>query len=339
MKTNEKPNPRTNEAARSGTESHGSARSSTPRASSFCAKDSAAVGGDCSETVAKGISPTDGYEHLKDLPLRDSARAVLLRAAFDRGYRVNADGDVVAPSGLGARVRPVPVLDFIAQAARSQDSPAVVSAPPCAEMVKGEEWREIPGAPGYLLSSMGRVYGRRLRRLHRVIDAGRGYKSVSVLGRAVQLHRLLLIVFDRPPVGGEVARHLDGNPGNNCLENLAWGSHTDNATDREIHGRTVRGGRHGMRKLKPYQVRAIHVQYAKGETITTLARRYGVKRAPVRDILKGRNWRHVHPENDPITARKLAEVRDARSYRYEPKALKRDSSAEPEITGCDRRQG
>jgi hypothetical protein len=30
-------------------------------------------------------------------------------------------------------------------------------------------------------------------------------------------------------------RHLDGNPKNNRLENLAWGTYKENAQDRELH--------------------------------------------------------------------------------------------------------
>lgn len=39
------------------------------------------------------------------------------------------------------------------------------------------------------------------------------------------------------PGSGECVRHLDGNPHNNTLENLAWGSHKDNAQDTLRHGR------------------------------------------------------------------------------------------------------
>lgn len=64
------------------------------------------------------------------------------------------------------------------------------------------------------------------------------YVSISSHGKtkAEKVHRLLLSTFDRPPLPGEVARHLDGNPQNNVLENLAWGTQKDNEEDKKRHG-------------------------------------------------------------------------------------------------------
>ena len=67
---------------------------------------------------------------------------------------------------------------------------------------------------------------------------GYSYVSISSHGKvkAEKIHRLLLSTFDRPPLPGEVARHLDGNPQNNALENLTWGTQKDNEGDKKRHG-------------------------------------------------------------------------------------------------------
>lgn len=67
-----------------------------------------------------------------------------------------------------------------------------------------------------------------------------GYVVVSLCSKGTvkkkKIHRLLLSTFVRQPEDGEVARHLDGNPGNNRLSNLAWGTQTENEADKRKHG-------------------------------------------------------------------------------------------------------
>ncbi len=63
-----------------------------------------------------------------------------------------------------------------------------------------------------------------------------GYLQVMLCRESVTrpfaIHRLVLTAFDRPPRPGEQARHLDGNQLNNRLDNLAWGTASDNAWDK-----------------------------------------------------------------------------------------------------------
>ena len=67
-----------------------------------------------------------------------------------------------------------------------------------------------------------------------------GYIVVSLCSKGTvkkkKVHRLLLSTFVRQPGDGEVARHLDGNPGNNRLSNLAWGTQIENEADKRKHG-------------------------------------------------------------------------------------------------------
>lgn len=58
-----------------------------------------------------------------------------------------------------------------------------------------------------------------------------------------QVHRLVATAFlGAEPFHGAVVRHLDGNPANNAVINLAWGSVSENNRD------TVRHGRHHLAK-------------------------------------------------------------------------------------------
>lgn len=62
-----------------------------------------------------------------------------------------------------------------------------------------------------------------------------GYSRVTLYGNATGyrgrrelVHRLVLTEFVRPPIEKEQTCHKDGNPQNNHIENLRWGSQSDN---------------------------------------------------------------------------------------------------------------
>lgn len=107
-----------------------------------------------------------------------------------------------------------------------------------------EEWRAVPGYEHYAVSTLGRV--RSPRCVLSPWRVGMGYRQVSLCRDARRkgftIHRLVLLAFVGPPAEGQVCRHLDGNPANNVLTNLAWGSLSENVMDQVRHG-THRGAR------------------------------------------------------------------------------------------------
>lgn len=61
--------------------------------------------------------------------------------------------------------------------------------------------------------------------------------------RKMRAHRFICEVFHGPaPSLKHQVRHLNGNPQDNHIENLAWGTPAENAQDRIRHGRQHRGG-------------------------------------------------------------------------------------------------
>lgn len=112
-----------------------------------------------------------------------------------------------------------------------------------------EEWRDIKGFPGYQVSKHGEVrsyinnrYGPSLKdpRLLKSIKTRRGYDTVC-LGRGNRklVHRLVAEAFIPNPDDLPIVRHLDDDPSNNLIDNLAWGTQTDNMQDCVKHGRLV----------------------------------------------------------------------------------------------------
>lgn len=86
--------------------------------------------------------------------------------------------------------------------------------------------------------------GRHYRTRKHVID-NHGYPALILYpnGRRwhVKVHQLLLLTFIGPqPFPGAVGRHLDDNPMNYDLSNLAWGTRQDNADDAKRNGGTAK---------------------------------------------------------------------------------------------------
>lgn len=93
------------------------------------------------------------------------------------------------------------------------------------------------------MSNLGKVLGPRgwvlTPRAHQF-----GYPQVDIyyrdgdarVRRTCLIHHLVLEAFVGPRPQGCECRHLDGNPTNNILTNLVWGTHVENMRDRARHG-------------------------------------------------------------------------------------------------------
>ena len=169
-------------------------------------------------------------------------------------------------------------------------------------------WKDLPGYVGtYQVSDDGRV-----RSLDRVVVGrwgptilkGRNLRlqpgrrgvlrvRLSVCGRAAShlVHRLVLSAFVGPcPAGYEVC-HADGNPANNQLTNLRYGTQAENMQDRVKHGTSNRGERCGNTKLTEADVLEIRELYGTGRfTQAHLARAFGVTRENVGAIVRRCSW-------------------------------------------------
>lgn len=171
----------------------------------------------------------------------------------------------------------------------------------------GEEWRQIVDLPaGYEVSNFGRVrswhvggtVGRLKTEPHllrsRVNPHRGGYVNVSFsIGhkrmRASYVHHLVLEAFVGPcPEHCSLTRHLDRDPTNNRVDNLAWGTCRENELDAVRHGTHTRGEQNGQAKLTMEQVREIRASGASG---TDLAARYHVAQSTL--SLARRGLRYV----------------------------------------------
>ena len=114
-----------------------------------------------------------------------------------------------------------------------------------------ETWRPVVGCDFYDVSSLGRVRswrkkGRTIRKRHDEPRVMRqrldkdGYPRITLCVSRVMIdravHHLVLEAFVGLRKKGLETRHLDGNPANNRLENLKWGTSLENSADAVRHG-------------------------------------------------------------------------------------------------------
>ncbi|AKC03065.1 HNH endonuclease [Gordonia phage Gsput1] len=114
---------------------------------------------------------------------------------------------------------------------------------------ESERWLPVPDFDGYEVSDLGRVRsvareivmrdGRKRKvpeRLLRPGVSGSGHLVVAPSRQSRMVHRLVLEAFVGARPEGMVCRHLNGDPADNRLENLQWGTYSSNSIDAYEHG-------------------------------------------------------------------------------------------------------
>jgi hypothetical protein len=92
---------------------------------------------------------------------------------------------------------------------------------------------------------------------------------------------------------GRCVRHLNDNPLDSRLENLAYGTIADNAEDARRNGKLNEGEKHGNSIYTAVQVRKIRELRNEGVSPADIARRTGVHYQTVHKVLNGSHWRSV----------------------------------------------
>lgn len=104
-----------------------------------------------------------------------------------------------------------------------------------------EKWWFINGAPGYMISDHGRVWSGKTQSFikPKPMDA-HGHMGVCLCINGKHcyeyIHRLMANAFICNPNNLPVVRHLNDNPRDNNLDNLAWGTQKDNYIDSVRNG-------------------------------------------------------------------------------------------------------
>lgn len=170
-----------------------------------------------------------------------------------------------------------------------------------------EIWKAVVGHEGaYEVSDHGRVRSitrtimlRRKDGIRPWIYRGRvlkptpashHYPTVKIRGRGECVHVMVLTAFTGPCPEGSQCRHLDGDRSNPRLDNLCWGTRTENSADSMRHGTRMRGTKFPLAVLDDDKVRMI-----KASVLSTrdLAEQLKVCDETVRRVRVGKGWIHV----------------------------------------------
>jgi hypothetical protein len=107
--------------------------------------------------------------------------------------------------------------------------------------------------------------------------------------KQVSIHRMVLEVFIGPCPEGMECRHLDGNKLNNRLNNLKWGTYSENQNDRHRHGTITRllGENSPVSFLTKEAVLDIRTSKEKQ---TVLMKKYNTSQSHISNIQNNRRW-------------------------------------------------
>lgn len=154
---------------------------------------------------------------------------------------------------------------------------------------------------GYFVSNSGRVWGPGKHGRGKLMKQNPGNKyghlevSVRVNGKRVHkyVHRLVAEAFIPNPHNYPIVRHLNGDPSDNRVENLMWGTQTDNMRDAINDGTFVfftdEDRELAMRKRRT-PIKAIKLKNGEEtffESQQEASRRLGVDQPSINGVLNG----------------------------------------------------
>ena len=91
-----------------------------------------------------------------------------------------------------------------------------------------EEWKEIEGLDGMMVSSKGRILGKDGLYVKQH-DSQLGYKRISVKSKWEWVHRIVAKAFIDNPLGKPMVNHKNGKRDDNRASNLEWVTERENA--------------------------------------------------------------------------------------------------------------
>jgi hypothetical protein len=149
-----------------------------------------------------------------------------------------------------------------------------------------EVTRPVPGWAGYRVTSDGRLLGPSGAPV-RWQRQSSGHLVYTTGGRRLRVAHAVLTAWGQPRPEGALARHLNDDPSDNRLSNLAWGSYADNMADSLANGRRRTGEAASPTGLSAEAVACI---FTDGRSSRVLAAEHGVSHTTVLKIKRGQRW-------------------------------------------------
>lgn len=156
------------------------------------------------------------------------------------------------------------------------------------------EWKQYPGNPKYEVSQNGQVryVGKTAHRRPSVTPTGYHVITTCENGRAKgrYVHKMVLETFVGECPSGLQVSHLNGNPADNRLENLAYETPMENHARKLEHKTDFNGSKNPAAKITEQEAREIREST---ESQRALAKRYRISRGSIGRIKRGEAWRFV----------------------------------------------
>jgi hypothetical protein len=172
-----------------------------------------------------------------------------------------------------------------------------------------DNFRIVPDFPAYCVTRDGTVWSRYRKGSNQFSEvwkpkspfvANRGHLRVALHGDTSKqyfVHVLVLECFVGPRPEGMQCCHINGNPKDNRLENLRWGTPESNWDDKREHGTATIGTKQTQAKIRESDVLEIFRLRSEGFKLKDIAARFSISIAKVHQILAGKNWKHVSEAN------------------------------------------
>ena len=172
--------------------------------------------------------------------------------------------------------------------------------------MKKEIWKDIEDYEGFYQVSnfaqvrgldrtrwTGQTYSKVTGRVSAQSD-NNGYKQVSLWknnkGKMYKVHRLVARAFIGVCPTGYDCCHINGIKDDNRVENLKYGTRSENEMDKVGHGKDQRGIKHWNSKLTPKHITVIKQLYDLRISQQKIAELFGLTQQGVYDVLKGNTW-------------------------------------------------
>jgi hypothetical protein len=168
---------------------------------------------------------------------------------------------------------------------------------------------QIKGVPHYWISKDGTVYSNYPHKSWgkdiRIIspswspkgDSGYWIITLTVDGKRVykKIHRLVAEAFIPNPYNKPWVLHKDDNSINNKIDNLYWGTASDNIRDSYRVGKRDRmvGEKSNRHVLKEKDIPVIVFMRDRGDKFRDIANAFKVSYDTVLNICNGKYWKHI----------------------------------------------